>query len=68
MHQNNLQHFFSQNFVKNEAESQAVFAVSYVCNLRGRAMLLGLTVNAIFRFSTRTFIPQHTHLQRQCVT
>ena len=39
MHQNNRQHFLLLNFVKNEAESQAVFAVSYVRNVRGRAML-----------------------------
>ena len=30
--------------MKNEAESQAVFAVSYVRNIRGRAMLPDSTV------------------------
>ena len=30
--------------MKNEAESQAVFAVSYLHNVRGRAMLLDSTV------------------------
>ena len=31
--------------MKNEAKSQAVFAVSYVRNVRGRAMLPESTVN-----------------------
>ena len=44
MHQNNRQHFLLSNLVKNEAESQAVFAVSYVRNVRGRAMLPDSTV------------------------
>ena len=44
MHQNNRQHFLLYNFVKNEAESQAVLAVSYVRNVRGRAMLPDSTV------------------------
>ena len=43
MHQNNRQHFLLY-LVKNEAESQAVFAVSYVPNVRGRAMLPDSTV------------------------
>ena len=43
-HQNNRQHFLLSNLVKNEAESQAVFAVSYVCNVSGCAMLLDSTV------------------------
>ena len=47
MHQNNRQHFLLYNLVKNEAESQAVFAVSYVRNIRGRAMLLDSTVTKI---------------------
>ena len=47
MHQNNRQHFLLLNLVKNEVESQAVFAVSYVRNVRGRAMLLDSTVNNI---------------------
>ena len=37
MHQNNCQHFLLYNLGRNEAESQAVFAVSYVSNVRGRA-------------------------------
>ena len=44
MHQNNRQQFLLSNLVKNEAESQAVFAVSYVRNVRGRAMLPDSTV------------------------
>ena len=44
MHQNNCQHFLLSNLVKNEAESQAVIAVSYVRNVRGRAMLPDATV------------------------
>ena len=44
MHQNNCQHFLLYNLVKNEAKSQAVFAVSYVRNVRGRAMLPDSTV------------------------
>ena len=39
MHQNNRQHFLFQNLVENEAETQAVFAVSYVRNVRDRAIL-----------------------------
>ena len=35
--------FCCKIFMKNEAESQAVFAVSYVRNVRGRAMLPGST-------------------------
>ena len=45
MHQNNCQHFLLSNLVKNEAESQAVFAVSYVRNVWGRAMLPDSTVS-----------------------
>ena len=39
--------------MKNEAESQAVFAVSYVRNVRGRAMLPDSTVclNSVKPFS-----------------
>ena len=44
MHQNNRLHFVLYNLVKNEAESHAVFAVSYVRNVRGPAMLLDSTV------------------------
>ena len=44
MHQNNRQNFLFSNLMKNEAESQAVFAVSYMRNVRGRAMLLDSTV------------------------
>ena len=35
--------------MKNEAKSQTVFAVSYVRNVRGRAMLLDSTVH-VFQF------------------
>ena len=49
MHQNNRQHFLLLNFVKNEAESQAVFVVSYVRNVRGRAMLPDSTVSVYFK-------------------
>ena len=45
MHQNNRQHFLLYNLVKNEAESQAVFAVSYVHNVRGHAILPDSTVS-----------------------
>ena len=45
MHQNNCHHFLLLNLVKNEAESQAVFAVSYVRHVRGRAMLPDSTVS-----------------------
>ena len=48
MHQNNRQHFLLLNLVKNEAESQAVFAVSYMRNVRGRAMLPDSTVLKMF--------------------
>ena len=51
MHQNNRQHFLLSNLVKNEAESQAVFAVSYVRNVRGRAMLPDSTVIIILKAS-----------------
>ena len=33
MHQNNLQHILSYNFVKSKAECQAVFEVLYVRNV-----------------------------------
>ena len=39
MHQNNRQHFLLQNVVKNEAKSQAVFAISYVRNQRDPARI-----------------------------
>ena len=45
MHLNNRLHFLLYNLVKNEAESQAGFAVSYVRNVRGRAMLPDSTVH-----------------------
>ena len=47
MHQNNRQHFLFENLVKIEAETQAVFAVSYVRNVRGRAMLPDSTVHIV---------------------
>ena len=50
MHQNNRQHFLLSNLVKNEAESQAVFAVSYVRNVRGQAMLPDSTVHVSLKF------------------
>ena len=50
MHQNNRQHFLLSNLVKIEAESQAVFAVSYVRNVRGRAMLPDSTVHVSLKF------------------
>ena len=34
--------------MKNKAESQAVFAVSYVLNIRGRAMLPDSTVDTSY--------------------
>ena len=41
--------------MKNEAESQAVFAVSYVSNIRGRAMLPDSTVNVILLVNFLTY-------------
>ena len=44
--------------MKNEAKSQAVFAVSYVRNVRGRAMLLDLTVTETKIDKTETPLSQ----------
>ena len=65
MHQNNRQHFLLQNFVKNEAESLAVFAVSYVRNVRGRAMLPDSTViiNLFSRKILKLTVFYYNHLK-----
>ena len=60
MHQNNRQHFLLSNLVKNEAESQAVFAVSYVRNVRGRAMLPDSTVNDDLVLTATYFMARST--------
>ena len=47
--------------MKNEAESQAVFAVSYVRNVRGRAMLPDSTVHVFFlTLSSLSFLFPYT--------
>ena len=67
MHQNIRQHFLLYNLVKNEAESQAVFAVSYVRNVRGRAMLPDSTVcihQKVFKNTMLSQLSRH-HMEHQ---